>query len=513
MEPMKIPIGRREFLKLVSLFSLIPFFGAERTTNDPKDYSSDNSIPNVFIIVFDTLSALHMPLSGYPRLTAPNMVEFAKRATIYHAHYSPGNFTVPGTASLLTGTYPWSHRALHHTGIMSKPYEQLNLFDLFAETHQTIAFPQNLWANLLLHQLRDDIDQYIDPASYCLIDDVIYNSFLDTDVAFRSFEDLLFREFSVSGSLFVSLANVIKGLFDERIGLRGYSESFPRGVPTLGTYNVFFLLEHVINGILSNISQFHKPFLAYLHFFPPHEPYCPHKDFMGIFNDSWIPVPKAQHVFSPGLPDDHLNRMRMEYDEYIAYTDNEFGKLINTLEESGLLDNSYIILTSDHGQLFERGVHGHDTRLLYEPIIRVPLMISEPGQQACQDVYSPTSSVDIVPTLLHLFGRDIPPWVEGKPLPQIGNTEAASDRNIFAIEAKSNAMKAPLTIGTAALLRGRYKLIHYFGYPGYENETELYDLENDPDELEELSQSRVQIANTMKADLQDKLTTVNSDFE
>lgn len=513
MAPTRNKFGRREFLKMIPLLSLVPFLGAGCSKHEFEKPSGDNATPNVFIIVFDTLAALHLPHHGYPRLTAPNMLEFAQRATVYHAHYSAGNFTVPGTASLLTGTYPWSHRALHHAGIMNTPSEQQNLFTLFAETHQRIAYPHNLWANLLLYQLGDNIDQYIDPESFSLIDDVHYDSFQDTDIAFRSFEDLLFRETSIPGSLFTSLANDLKILFDKRVGLKAYAESFPRGVPSLGTYHVYYLLEHVLQGVLSSIAQFRPPFLAYLHFFPPHEPYCPRKDFIGMFEDTWVPPRKTQHAFSQGHPDDFLNQWRMEYDEYIAYTDNAFGQFIHSLEESGHLDNSYIILTSDHGQLFERGVHGHDTRLLYEPIIRVPLMISEPGQQTCQDVYSPTSSVDIVPTLLHLFGRDIPPWVEGKPLPQIGNTEATSDRDIFAIEAKSNAMKAPLTIGTAALVRGRYKLIHYFGYPGYENESELYDLENDPDELEDLSQSRIQIANTMKADLQDKLTTVNSDFE
>ena len=74
-------------------------------------------------------------------------------------------------------------------------------------------------------------------------------------------------------------------------------------------------------------------------------------------------------------------------------------------------------------------------------------------------------------------------------------------------------MKAPLTIGTAALLREGYKLIHYFGYSGYENEYELYNLENDPEELEDLSQTRIQLANTMKSDLREQLRIVNSPFE
>lgn len=505
-------LGRRDFLKLISLLGLTPFLETGCTAEEKEFNSSETTIPNVFIIILDTLSALHIPLHGYPRNTTPKMMDFAEHSTVYHRHYSAGNFTVPGTASLLTGTYPWSHRALHHTGLMCAAYEQQNLFTLFAETHQRIAYPHNLWANLLLHQLHEDIDQYIHPESFSLIDDVAYDSFQDTDIAFRSFEELLFRDIGVPGSLFLSRANDLKVLIDKQIGLKAYSESFPRGVPSLGTYNVYYLLEQVVQGVVSSIAHFHPPFLAYLHFFPPHEPYCPSHDFIGMFEDTLRLPQKPQHFFSQGYPDNVLNRLRMEYDEYIAYADNELGQLLNSLEENGYMDNSYIILTSDHGQLFERGVHGHDTPLIYESILRVPLMISKPGQDFRQDVYTPTSSVDILPSLLQLFGRDIPSWCEGKPLPGILTSEEETIRSIFAVEAKRNPMKAPLQIGTVALIRGRYKLIHYFGYTGYANEFELYDLENDPNELEDLSQSRIQLSESMEMELREKLSAENSRF-
>jgi len=64
--------------------------------------------PNVLVIVFDTLSAAHTSVDGYPRRTTPHLERFAERATVYHRHHSAGNFANPGTASLLTGAYPWS---------------------------------------------------------------------------------------------------------------------------------------------------------------------------------------------------------------------------------------------------------------------------------------------------------------------------------------------------------------------------------------------------------------------
>ena len=110
------------------------------------------------------------------------------------------------------------------------------------------------------------------------------------------------------------------------------------------------------------------------------------------------------HSLSLHAPVDELNQARREYDEYVANVDAEFGRLYDYLQDTGILDTSYLIVTSDHGQLFERGVNGHVTPLLSEAIIHVPLIISAPGQADRQDIYSPTSCVDVVPTLLKMTG-------------------------------------------------------------------------------------------------------------
>jgi arylsulfatase A-like enzyme len=201
--------------------------------------------------------------------------------------------------------------------------------------------------------------------------------------------------------------------------------------------------------------------------------------------------------------------MRRQYDEYIAYADSEFARLYDFMAQAGLLDNTYVVLTSDHGEMFERGIKGHNTPVLYEPLVHIPLLISKPGQRQREDAYTPTSCVDLLPTLLHVTGRAIPDWCEGEVLPTFGNQAADGERSIFSIEAKENPKHAPLTKGTIALIRGRYKLIHYFGYDGYENEYELYDLVNDPEEMENLYLSRKSIAADLRRELKKKRREVN----
>jgi membrane-anchored protein YejM (alkaline phosphatase superfamily) len=514
---MRSRLDRREFLKLLSSLSLVSLLGKECAAGETTNFPQGQGTPNVFILVFDTLSARHLSVYGYCRETMPNLARFAERAMVYHAHYAAGNFTAPGTASLLTGVYPWTHRALHHAGIVAKGHERQNLFGLFGDVYNRIAYPHNLWAHLLLNQFRKDVDIYMDPAEFSLANHTLYGPFSnDTDIAFRSFEDILFRDTSFPASLFLSMADEIREIVYERVELKEYADLYPRGVPTLGTYEVFYLLEHVMDGIMALISKARQPLLAYLHLFPPHEPYCPSREFVGIFDDGWKAVAKEARFFPGKLSEETLNQKRMQYDEYIAYADAEFGRLYDFMAETGLLDSSYVVFTSDHGELFERGVHGHDTTLVYEPVIHIPLLLSCPGQQQREDVYTLTNCVDLLPTLLHVTGRSVPDWCEGEVLPMLGSKEDSGERDdersVFSVEAKSNPIHSPLVIGTVALIRGQYKLIHYFGYSGYESEYELYDLVNDPDELEDLCLSKRSIAAELKSELEEKLVEANQPY-
>jgi arylsulfatase A-like enzyme len=364
---------------------------------------------------------------------------------------------------------------------------------------------------ILLNPLRKDINLYLDPTSFSLEGGgICCRSILrDTDISFRTFDKLLFQRYNLPASLFLSLISEVALMLCWNTNLKRFSNIYPIGIPSEN--ETLFLVEDVVNGALNALSGAQEPFLAYLHFYPPHAPYRPRREFVGVFDDNWMPVSKGQHFFSEGWSRDDLNQERTRYDEYIAHVDAEFGRMYESLEENGLTQNSYIIITSDHGKLFERGVRGHSTPLLYEPVIRVPLLISKPGQQEREDVHAPTSCIDVLPTLLHATGQPVPDWCEGELLPDLGGT-ADSDRSVFSVEAKENPAHAPLRQGTVALRRGDYKLIHYFGYSGYEDEYELYDLEEDPEELHDLYSSKTSVAAALRHQLKAKLREVNRPY-
>jgi arylsulfatase A-like enzyme len=467
--------------------------------------------PNVIVLVFDTLSARHLSLLGYPRQTTPHLIRFAERATVYHRHYAAGNFTTPGTASLLTGMYPWTHRAVEQAGLISSNLAHQNLFQLLGSSYQRVAFAQNVWADVFLYQFRDEIDLHIKSTAFSVENSLRYNTKLwqkDSLIAFRAYDDFLEQDYGVPGSLYFSFFDKLKGYLMNEFGFADLKKEYPRGIPNFVKYKLYFVLEQVFNGIAQEIAHLQSPFVGYFHFWPPHEPYFPNRRFIGVFDDDWSPVSKPPHFLSSQISDQELNKSRREYDEYIANVDEEFGQLYDHLQATGVLDNSYFIVTSDHGQLFERGVNGHVTPLLYDPIIHIPLIISAPGQAERRDIYSPTSCVDLVPTLLKITGASTPNWLEGNLLPGFGGDDTG-ERTVFAVEAKKNSSFQRLTLATLAMIKGDYKLIWYRGYSGYDDVFELYNLKTDPEELQDLSKSQVETLSAMANELKVKLATAD----
>jgi arylsulfatase A-like enzyme len=261
---------------------------------------------------------------------------------------------------------------------------------------------------------------------------------------------------------------------------------------------------------MSLLDELSRPFLAYLHLWAPHEPYKPTREFDSLFLDNFRPANKPAHRLGENTPNSRLNNRRQNYDEYIANVDAEFGRLANFLSQRAL-DETCLVVTSDHGQSFERGVEGHVTKLLYEPLIHIPLIVSAPGQQARQDIFSPTNNVDLLPTLLHLAGKEIPDWAEGDLLPGLGGTYSP-DRATFSIEAKANPAYAPLTKATVTMVEDRYKQIYYTGYES-EDSFELYDLQDDTEELHDLYPEAPAFARALREELMETLNASNLPYQ
>ncbi len=473
------------------------------------DSASASTGPSIIVLVFDALSAENLSLYGYHRATSPNLEQFATRATVYNAHYSPGSFTTPGTASLLTGLYPWTHRAINESGLIARRMVEENLFRAIGPSYYRLAYSQNMWPNYFFGQFQADINRVLSPAAFSLVDQIVGDKFgpdlVDTH---RAFDDFLFQDGTPPASLVFGLVERIQL---RRAVARAPASDYPRGLPRTGNYPIYFRLKDVFDGLMSTIEGLKAPSIAYLHLWAPHAPYRASGKFDSAFADGWKPKEKPDHVLGDHIAPRNVNDRRQNYDEYVADIDSEVGRLIDFLDARHILERSYFVITADHGEFFERGVEGHITPLLYDPVVRVPLLISAPGQTARQDINIPTSSLDLVPTFVQLAGGTLPVWSEGQVLAGFGGSQDP-ERSIYMMDAKQNSAFAALTKASFALRKGQYKLICYRGYGQYggKDHFELFDMQGDPAEVNDLYSATSSTAKALQDELMAKVESVSS---
>ena len=494
------PLSRRDVLKL----SALTLGGAALAHARPRVAPDASNRPNILILLFDTTSAPHCSLYGYPRQTTPNLERFAARSTVYHAHYSAGNFTTPGTASILTGMLPWHHRAVNTNAPIRRDLVPGNLFALAGPSYTRVGFTQNYLADVFLRQFNADLDIHLPSSAFAFPNPMLLGESERDLIPFYAFEDFLTGGVLVDrppGSLDMGLMDIVTGR--GRTLSKELSRLNPREVPYSGFY--YYENRSVYRGVLETIRKTAEnggSFLGYFHLLSPHAPYAPTAEFSGLYADGMQVSRKGFHALIPNkdrIEYEIQDLYAQRYDQFLANVDAEFGYLIEQLEQSRLLDNTYVVVLSDHGELFERGIHGHATRLLYQGVVRVPLLISAPGQTQRVDIHEPTSNVDILPTLAALMGSELPENLDGRILPGFGGE--AGERPIVCVEAKEGSAFRPLERASFTLIRGTHKLIHYIGYPEKEKVIELYDLEADPDEIQNIALDEALLARRMLEEL------------
>lgn len=504
-------LQRRDSLKLLSF---LPLLMLDRYLPKVQIVSGDTTSTGVILIVLDALSAANMSLYGYSRKTTENLERFASRAYVYHNHYSTSNFTSSGTASILTGLYPWNHGAIHYEGQVLPSRANLNLFRYWDDAGLRLAFTQNPWVDILLNQFSTWMDRHIDLRTFSLDSKPIHSILFQNDPinSYNAIDGFIYElEPGLSASSALALIRKIQLRFGKSMVDKEFSRIYPLGIPrTLNDLDVFFLLEDVFNGIAELVKSIPPSSLAYLHLYPPHHPYSPRAEFLDLFKDN-RPFSKAPPAyFLPSIRRDIMDesiRQRDLYDSYIANVDYEFGRLLDKMLADGVLDRNYVIVTSDHGELFERGIIGHTNEYLYEPLIHVPLIISCPNQGSSVDIFAPSSSIDLLPTLLNLTKKPLPGRYDGSVLPALGGLN--DNKTLISIDAKNSPANGPISTATLALRADRYKIIGYYGYKSHPNGYELYDIKEDPNEMENLISAKPSIFVEMRALLDARLEKIN----
>ncbi len=494
-------LSRREFLKLSALLPLA-LGGVQRL---PARQTAPPGTPNILILLFDTWSAENLSLYGYGRDTTPNLRRLAERAIVYHRHFSAGNYTVPSTASLLTGAYPWRHRALRLYDRIHPHWARQNLFAAFPQMNR-LAYAQNPVANQLIKQIKPDLDEYLPLAAGISHPDLIFTPLFSPDqiVASGARQTLYRGRRTPPSSLFLApFYNRLRQALDarQRAAVR---EQYPIGLPAIDDEN-HLTVEDSLRLVLEETAGHNQPYLGYFHFFPPHDPYRAGRQFLDRFlNDGFEPPRKPTHPLHENTTTGQSLVYRRGYDAYISHLDSELGRLMDALEQRGDLQNTIVILTSDHGELFERGFRGHFNKSLHHPIVHIPLMIFMPDQTERVDILSPTSAIDLLPTLTHWLGQPVPAWAEGQLLRPFQPGLPDLSRPIFTLEAKETPPSQGIHRYSAQVIRWPYKLIEFMNYAELAEDfngqlLELYNLETDPQELHDLAASEPGLVAELRA--------------
>ncbi len=171
--------------------------------------------------------------------------------------------------------------------------------------------------------------------------------------------------------------------------------------------------------------------------------------------------------------------------EMLLAVDESLARIVATLEELGELDRTVIVVTSDHGYFYGEHWLNEERRLAYEESARIPLILRYPrvavaGARPAELV----QTIDLAPTLLDLAGVADPVQRDGRSLAPLLRGEHPPWRQSIFIEYYSDTVFPRIrNMGYQAVRTGRYKYIHYLELPGMD---ELYDLETDPYEMDNL---------------------------
>ena len=248
-----------------------------------------------------------------------------------------------------------------------------------------------------------------------------------------------------------------------------------------------------------------KPFCMFLWFYAPHAPFYRPKDMVNDLNGVAIPKPATFDEDLKGYPgkpravadaddkigysevfsDDPRSLEELVKDHYVGVQDNDrnVGAVWQELERQNIVNNTAVLLSSDHG-FFLGEHHLYDKRLMYEPSIRVPMMLDYPGRvKAGTKSDEMVLNLDIAPTLLDIAGLPVPSEMQGKSMLPVAEGKAnvpwRKDWLYEYYEYPGFENVRPCR----GVRTEQYKLIHFFIEP---QEFELYDLKADPEEMNNL---------------------------
>ena len=279
--------------------------------------------------------------------------------------------------------------------------------------------------------------------------------------------------------------------FDFAQGFEHYDQEFDVLVGDMGADQNQRLASDVTDAVLGYLEDRGSSgrLFLFVHYFDPHAPYSAPGRFETLFDprgrEGLIPVSQLVRLRAtdPERAELEAGRHAMQYASEISYVDEHIGRLLDELEDMGILDESLVVLTSDHGEsLWEHDEEFDHGRCVYQSTVRCLCLFRLPGGESGGRASSwPAASVDVMPTILSLLHIDSPPGVDGEAIPLSDDGDHPPERARFSQATKPwRGVETDITwnnmLKSRCVRSGPYKFVE----TPYSGTRELYDLEADP---------------------------------
>jgi len=436
--------------------------------------------PNIIILLMDSVRAANLSCYGYQQATTPHIDAIAAQGTLYEQAVSVGCWTLPVHPSLFTGLYPLNHNVTISKAALPHNFSTLSQ-QLTNLGYQTASFSNNAYISDITGLTQ----------GFTHVEDLWRTH--NTRGVQRTRLSKLIKRLEKQGKLARPAVQVLRALQNRRAMMKRQRNTRDDGAQQTNTK---------IEQWLKNERNTAQPFFLFVNYMECHEPYHPPYPYNEKFMNKRFSAQRVAKVGSnkevmqrlaAGQGQDDVEILRALYDGELHYLDQQIGKLTQFLQIAGLLDETMLVITADHGDcLGEHNQIGHRMALC-EPLLHVPMIIRHPTYfQAGARVSTQVSLIDLYPTCLELAGATLPAADPYDFHSLLGAPDAARSY-VFAENTAPRSMNSMLS---RAVRTPRYKYIW-----NSNQAHELYDLVNDPEELVNLFYDEPAIAQQLGREL------------
>jgi len=418
--------------------------------------------PNILILMADQMAPSALPIYGHPLVEAPNIARLAEQGVVFDSAYCNSPLCAPSRFSMLSGLLP--SRIGAYDNACEFPADQPTIaHDLRYRGYRTIlAGKMHFVGPDQLHGFEERLTTDIYPADFGWTPD--------------------WTNFAERPSWYHSMDSVLSAGPCIRTNQLDYDEE------------VIFVTRRKLFEIARGRDE--RPFFLVMSLTHPHDPFAIPRRYWDLYDDADIAPPRVRiakadqdphslrlrHVCGLDMDaatDDQIRAARRAYYGAISFVDEQIGSVLDALGDSGLADDTVMLLIGDHGEMLGERDLWYKMNF-FEGGARIPMIVHAPGRFAPHRVAASVSLVDLMPTLADLAGGDMPddmaPVGDGASL--LPHLLGQPGHDGVTGEYLGEAAIAPIVM----IRRGAYKFIHSPVDPD-----QLFDLVADPDERTNLA--------------------------